>query len=210
MLSKKFLVLILAVLIACAFSLGAYAASGQGYFGPGTGDSYEIDEDYDEDDDDDDDYYDDEDDDGDEPDAPVIVPSPSPEPEPEPDIIEIKSDLSYWKSKNFKPETKSTEAKKVIQSYRLDGAVTRVLIDKHKSAAYTEVGKREQYDRYVIILNEYPFDYFAAYKAAEMNYDMRKYSTALKYIDKSLEIYPDYIPAIRLRRKIQAGLKRVR
>lgn len=206
MLSKKFLVLILAVIIACAFSFGAYAASGQGYFGPGTGSDYEVEDDYDdEDEDDDDDYYDDE---AEEDEAPVVVPNI--EPEPEQEIMKIKADSGYWYKQNFRPESRSTNTKKVIQSYRLDGASERVLLAKHKSAGNSEIGKREQSMRYIRIFLEYPYDYFAAYKAAEMNYGMSRYSTAQKWIDTALEVYPDYSPAERLKVKINGALKRVR
>ena len=186
MFSKKFLVFILSIIILASFSFRAFAASGQGYFGPDNGDDYQLeeeDEDYEDEYEDDDNYV-------------TVPPAPS--------------ENNYWEKRNITPEQRSVDAAKVIKSYQLDRNVARILLDKHRDAENTRIGKREQSQRYERIIRDYPYDYLAAYKAAELNYDMGRYSTALKLLEASLRIYPSYIPASRLRTKVQGAVNRNR
>ena len=184
MFSKKFLVFILSIIILASFSFRAFAASGEGYFGPDNGDDYQLeeeDEDYEDEYEDDDNYV-------------TVPPAPS--------------ENNYWEKRNITPEQRSVNSAKVIESYQLDRNVARVLLNKHRDAEKTQVGKREQAQRYEIIFGEYPYDYFAAYKVAELHYDMGHYGTALKWVDISLKVYPNYYPASALRKKASGALKR--
>ena len=202
MFSKKFLVFLLSLIVLAAFSFGAFAASGQGYFGSGNGDNYQLEDEDDYDDYDDEDDYDDDDD-------YVTVPSTPPENNSNNKYeVPTNQELTYWEKRNITPEQRSVNSAKVIESYQLDRNVARDLLNKHRDAEKTQVGKREQAQRYEIIFGEYPYDYFAAYKVAELHYDMGHYGTALKWVDISLKVYPNYYPASALRKKASGALKR--
>ena len=213
MFSKKFLTLILTLIILASFSFGAFAASGQGYFGSGKSNGYEVEETNDDEGDYDDDYDDDDDNDDnddweDEEDVVTVPPAPK-------DVVEIDEvtyhmEVNYWKGRNLSPERKSVDAAKVIKSYQLDKNVARILLDKHRDAEKTQIGKREQAQRYQRIVTTYPYDYLAAYKAGLLNYEMGRYSTALKWAEASLQIYPNYVPASTLRNKARGAMNRNR
>ena len=109
---------------------------------------------------------------------------------------------TIWKKP---PEKYSDDTTKVIKSYGLASG-TNVLINKHKEAAAGQ-GNRQKAERYSKILKKYPMDYLAAYRAAEVIFAMGRNGQALKWVNKSLEIYPDYMPARRLKKQIQGALK---
>ena len=50
-------------------------------------------------------------------------------------------------------------------------------------------------------------DYLAAYRKAQVNFEMGRNSNALTWINKALEIKPDYMPARGLKKKIEGRLK---
>ena len=50
-------------------------------------------------------------------------------------------------------------------------------------------------------------DYLAAYRTAQANFDMNRNGQALTWINKALEIKPDYMPARGLKKKIEGRLK---
>ena len=163
-----------------------YADSGEGYFGDGE----VIDAN---------------------PDTPFLPPMPTEEELDEEYDDEEDSEItttkdtkkSRWKKP---PEKYSDDAAKVIKSYGLKKPQTNTLISRHKDAA-AGVGNKEKVDRYSSILRKYPMDYFAAYKAAEATFAMGRNSAALQWINRSLKIYPDYMPARQLKKRIQGALK---
>ena len=189
--SRKFLTMILSLIVLFVFSLHSFnfEAFGAGYFKDNPNVDYEIEED--EDDEDDEDYEDEDEDEDDELPSSRQTPSQT-----------SNNGANYWKNRGIKPEQKSTDANKVIASYKLNATDNRILREKHKSAGNSSIGKREQSQRYSRIFTLYPYDYLAAYNVALLNFEMTRYSTALEWIDKSLAVYPDYIPAKRLKPKI--------
>ena len=195
--SRKFLTMILSLIVLFVFSLHSFnfEAFGAGYFKDNPNADYEIEED--EDDEDDEDYEDEDEDD----ELPSSRQTPS---------QTSNNGANYWKNRGIKPEQKSTDANKVIASYKLNATDNRILREKHKSAGNSSIGKREQSQRYSRIFTLYPYDYLAAYNVALLNFEMTRYSTALEWIDKSLAVYPDYIPAKRLKPKIEGAFKKNR
>ena len=197
MFSKKFLVFLLSLIILASFSFGAFAASGQGYFGPGNGDNYNLEE---EDDfEDEDDYADKENEEED--DYVTVPPAPPENNDYHKEVIEdqkYRVESTYWEKRNIKPEQRSQDANTIIKSYKLNPTDDRILREKHKSAGNSAIGKREQAQRYARIFTLYPYDYFAAYRVAQLNFEMQRYSTAKEWINKSVAVYPDYVPAKKL------------
>ena len=122
--------------------------------------------------------------------------------------MDTPADLDYTPQRREpdKREQYSDNTEKVIRSYGLDQAATNYLIDRHKDAANAP-GNREKSDRYEIIFNENPMDYLAAYRKAQVNFEMGRNSTAMKWVNKAIEIKPDYIPALRFKRKVEGRLK---
>ncbi len=130
------------------------------------------------------------------PPSPTPTPTPTPTPLPEPKPTPKPQYERY-----------SEDPDKVIHSYGLSTTAELDLIDLHHSAKRAKA-KRERYDRYIMILSDYPKDYLAAYEAAVSAYDMTEYDKALHWVNKSLEIFPQYVPARQFKRKIEGGLKR--
>lgn len=118
-----------------------------------------------------------------------------------------RSTINNLFPKGAKLENQADNANKVIKSYGFDSGKTEVLLDKHKSASRA-AGNREKSDRYMQIFNEFPMDYYAAYKAAKANYDMGRNSTAKNWVDKALSVNGGYVPAIILNRQINGALDR--
>lgn len=194
------------------FVTGVYASSGEGFFGAGEAEDDIITPDS---------FF------GSDPDPdPIYFPTPEPDPTPTPapyvdytpeptpkqttvtpSLSTRRNTTSSYFSQGTKLENRSDDPSKVIKSYNRDNDTTRVMTDKHKSAGKA-AGNEEKFDRYRIILSEYPFDYLAAYKAGEASYNMGRYSTAKTYLDKSLEINPNYSPAKSLLTKTKGALER--
>ena len=100
----------------------------------------------------------------------------------------------------------SEDTKKVIKSYRLSKKTTNALLNRHENSA-AGVGNKEKAERYESTLKRFPMDYLAAYRLAQVNFEMGRNSQALKWVNRSLSIYPDYMPARRLKKQIQGALK---
>ena len=184
---KKFMLLFICVMLFVVVGV-AYADSGEGYFGDGdvidanpepTGDSSK----------------------------PFIPPMPDEEELEEEDDVETIEPLKPAKETKWKkaPEKYSDDTTKVINSYGL-GNKAKNLINRHKEAA-AGMGNKEKVSRYSAILKQFPMDYLAAYRAAEASFAMGRNSQALKWVNQSLAIYPDYMPARRLKKQIEGALK---
>ena len=100
-------------------------------------------------------------------------------------------------------ERYSEKTEKVLRSYGLDEATFDRMLDRHKDAE-NGVGNQEKFDRYEILFNEYPFDYLAAYRAAQANMAMGRKGQAETWLNKALNIHPNYIPAKQLLKKARA------
>lgn len=168
------------VLLALLFSLiaasSAYALQGEGYFGPDTAPFDII------------------------PSLPsvtvpqvrkVVQPAPTP-------VISTKkkSDLPA------RHEKFSDKTEKVIRSYELDPTEESDLIDLHHAAERAR-SKPERYSRYSDILMDNPLDYLAAYRMAQVAFEMANYSECEECLDTTLEICPDYAPAKRLMKVLE-------
>ena len=184
---KLFVLLSVCVMLLVSTSV-VYAASGDGYFG-------------------DDEIIDANPEPTTDSTKPFIPPMPDEE-ELMDDEDETTTTISSTKKSEWKkpPEKYADDATKVIKSYGLNKAQTNTLISRHKDAV-AGMGNREKVDRYSSILKKYPMDYFAAYKAAEASFAMGRNNQALQWINRSLKIYPDYMPARRLKKQIQGALK---
>ena len=184
----KFFVLLSVCVMLLASTSAVYAASGDGYFG-------------------DDEVIDANPEPTTDSTKPFIPPMPDEE-ELMDDEDETTTTISSTKKSDWKkpPEKYADDATKVIKSYGLNKAQTNTLISRHKDAV-AGMGNREKVDRYSSILKKYPMDYFAAYKAAEANFAMGRNNQALQWVNRSLKIYPDYMPARRLKKQIQGALK---
>ena len=101
-----------------------------------------------------------------------------------------------------KHEKYSEDLTKVIRSYGLKESVTSDLLDLHR-AAERGVGNQAKIERYSAIVEAYSIDYFAAYKAAVAAYNMVDYDEAMYWITKCLDTCPDYMPARRLKKRIE-------
>lgn len=177
----------LTVILTLTLAGSAYGISGEGYFGPDTPPPAGI-----------------------IPDVPsVVIPRSAKPPvsdtsslpkrktEPKP-VDELKLSPKH--------EKYSEDLTKVIKGYGLRASITNELIDLHR-AADRGVGNQEKINRYSAIIETYPIDYFAAYKAALAAYAMVDYDEAMYWITKTLDTCSDYMPAKRLMKRIE-GLTR--
>lgn len=192
--TKKIIALLMAVVMVAAFSVVAYAASGEGYFG-----GSEAPDDFD-----DEDYYEDED-------EPVyeeeqtttqnpVVPPLQGGSSNQPSSSTGLSNRTV-KALNDKREKNSEDTTKVIRSYGLSSQATKSLIAKHNDAAKGQ-GNREKDERYKKILKANPKDYLAAYRLAQVNAAMGRNGQALNWVNQCLKIFPNYQPARSLRKKL--------
>lgn len=90
-----------------------------------------------------------------------------------------------------------------MRSYGVDEATFNRMLDRHKDAS-KGVGNREKVDRYEILFNEYPYDYLAAYRAAQANMAMGRKGQAQTWLERALKINPNYRPAKQLLKKAKA------
>lgn len=111
--------------------------------------------------------------------------------------------------RSFSPkyEKYSADPERVIRSYGFDRTTTENLLDLHYSAARGN-GKGERYDRYTMIYRDFPTDYLAAYEASRNAYEMADYDMAMHWVNKALEILPQYVPARQFKRTVEGALKR--
>ncbi len=205
--TKKIIALLLAVVMTASFAVSAFAASNEGYFG-----SDPVEDDF-VPDEGEDDYYDADDyeDDGyealpeDEPGQqdPVRLDDPSEYDENQvtPQQSTVTAPMKTAKSVADKREKNSEDTKKVINSYGLKASAAKALINKHNEAAKGQ-GNREKDERYKRILKSNPNDYLAAYRLAQVNFEMGRKGQALNWVNRCLKIYPNYMPARRLRTKL--------
>lgn len=204
---KKFIVLFLCIAL---FPASVYAASGEGYFGsdaapddviPDTGSETDS-------------YYEE----GYEPinaapaqpaqQVPVLPPLTGQTDKKQDEGIST-GDLSNRTKQALgdKREKYSEDTAKVIKSYNLGASAKESLMTRHKDAEKGQ-GNREKVDRYEIIFRSHPDDYLAAYRLAQLNFAMGRNGQALGWVDKSLAVFPNYMPARRLRNQIEGALKR--
>ncbi|MBQ3458002.1 MAG: hypothetical protein IJG30_03485 [Synergistaceae bacterium] len=107
-----------------------------------------------------------------------------------------KSDLAP------KHEKFSEKTEKVIRSYGLDPTEESDLLDLHHAAERAR-SKPERYSRYSDILMDNPLDYLAAFRMAQVAFDMANYSECEECLNTTLEICPDYAPAKRLMKVLE-------
>ena len=127
-----------------------------------------------------------------------------PEPEPEPDLEESYSENNHTLSPKHEKYSENTD--RVIRSYGLDDMTTANILDLHQ-AATRGIGKREKFERYTMILNDYPEDYLATYRASQIAFEMADYGLAMHWLRRCLEICPDYMPARNFRKRIEGKMK---
>ena len=210
--TKKIIALLLALVMTASFAVSAFAASGEGYFGSDAAEDVITDTD--------DDYYDEyenvDDTDGeyepipndiediDEPgnDNPVLPPMDDEDEYNQPATAPVTSvPTRTTKAVADKREKQSEDTAKVINSYGLSKAAAKSLIARHKDAE-KGMGNREKASRYSKILKANPNDYLAAYRLAQVNAAMGRNGQALGWVNRCLKIYPNYMPARRLRTKL--------
>ena len=96
----------------------------------------------------------------------------------------------------------SEDTGKVIRSYGLDPTEESELLDLHHAAERAR-SKAEKFSRYSDILADNPLDYLAAFRMAQVAFNMANYSECEECIGKTLEICPDYAPAKRLMKVLE-------
>ena len=103
-------------------------------------------------------------------------------------------------SANF--ENESTDPAKVIASYGLPSGETNTRRLAHINAAKLGDKSRKAYNKYVELAESYENDYLAAYRAGVIAKNLKRKKDAVKWLDKALEINPNYVPA----QEARAGL----
>ena len=99
-------------------------------------------------------------------------------------------------------ENESTDPDKVIPTYGLSASEARVRRLAHRNAAKLGKKSKKAYDKYVELVESYENDYLAAYCAGMIARSMRRKNDAVKWLDRALEINPDYVPAQEARAKL--------
>lgn len=92
-------------------------------------------------------------------------------------------------------ENESTDPAKVIASYGLPAGEENTLRLAHINAAKLGDKSRKAYNKYVELAEANTNDYLAAYRAGIIAKNLKKKKDAVKWLDKALEINPNYIPA---------------
>ncbi|MBQ3764799.1 MAG: hypothetical protein II869_07490 [Synergistaceae bacterium] len=72
----------------------------------------------------------------------------------------------------------------------------------HRNAAKLGKKSKKAYDKYVELVESYENDYLAAYCAGMIARSMRRKNDAVKWLDRALEINPNYVPAQEAREKL--------
>ena len=95
-------------------------------------------------------------------------------------------------------ENHSDKAKKVIPSYGLDANQTNHLLKRHAEIEKM-LSKKEMIEKYQNLFRDFSnIDYFAAYKAAKLSFEIGKNAQALTWAEKSLSLNPGYAPAMKV------------
>ena len=187
---KYILVFAVCALLAGFAGLGknAFAASGEGYFGGG--DAPDLIQDaapsagvagvYEDDNDDYSDY--------------------------ENELQDVSIPDRTKKAVNDKREKYSEDTAKVINSYGLTSSKAKGLINRHNDAA-KGMGKEEKFDRYKRIYNANKYDYLAAYRLAQVSFEMGHNAQAMSWLNTCLDIFPNYMPARQLKKKVEGAMK---
>ena len=92
-------------------------------------------------------------------------------------------------------ENESTDPAKVIPTYGLPSGEANTRRIAHTNAAKLGDKSKKAYDKYVELAGSYENDYLAAYRAGVIAKNLKKKKDAAKWLDKALEINPDYAPA---------------
>ena len=200
MFTRKFIMLMLTIAIIFAARSSSYAASGEGYFGD---EEIEFDA---------------------APEPKIVVASAPTQSKPDNSVQKYRpsvftyseayeeeaspideedEEISSKASVASSLEKRSENTEKVLRSYDVDEATFNRMLDRHKDAE-KRVGNREKVDRYEILFNEYPYDYLAAYRAAQANMAMGRHGQARTWLERALKINPNYLPAKQLMKKVQA------
>ena len=167
---------LLALLLSLIIASSAYALQGEGYFGPDTAPFDII------------------------PSLPsVTVPAVKKVVQPSPTPVVSTKQKAYLPAKH---EKFSDKTEKVIKSYELDPDDESELIALHHEAERAR-SKPEKFERYSNILIDNPLDYLAAYRMAQVSFNMANYSECEECLNTTLEICPDYAPAKRLMKVLE-------
>ncbi|MBQ6971213.1 MAG: hypothetical protein IJP86_02530 [Synergistaceae bacterium] len=113
--------------------------------------------------------------------------------------------MTLRRSSSTKLENTSTSSAKVIASYGLSDSEARSLKEHHRQAE-NMLSRDEKFDRYTELFRDHPYDYFAAYQAAKIMYDIGHYREAKEWAEKSLSVNPRYSPAKKLSKAASANM----
>lgn len=144
--------------------------------------------------------------------TPTPIPSTVPDVPDIPDKPIAASSLgnSYVQSgsatRGTKLENRSDKATQVIASYGISDNEKRSLMEQHKRAEKMK-SRDEKFDRYTEIFRSCPSDYFAAYQAAKIAFEIGKNARTQEWAEKALAVNPEYTPAKKLR---QAAINRMK
>ena len=115
-------------------------------------------------------------------------------------LDELTNDLG----RNKKLETSSTDAKKVIRSYRLTPTKEKALITAHSKASKAN-NAQKKYESYKQLSEADVNDYLAAYNTGKYALELSMYIEAREWSSKALFVNPNYTPAQALIEKIDKG-----
>ena len=113
-------------------------------------------------------------------------------------------ELANASSRRKKLETSSTDAKKVIRSYKLSPAQEKALIAAHSKASKASNAKKK-YESYKQLSEADINDYLAAYNTGKYALELSMYTEAREWASKALFVNPNYKPAQALIDKIDNG-----
>lgn len=105
--------------------------------------------------------------------------------------------------RNF--ENKSTDPAKVIPTYGLPSGEANVRRIAHTNARKLGDKSKQAYDKYVELANSSDVDYLAAYRAGVIAMTIGRKNDAATWLDKALEINPDYEPAQQAKAKLNSS-----
>ena len=117
-------------------------------------------------------------------------------------VSTAEAERSANKKNNY--ENYSTDPAKVIPTYDLSSGAKNTLRVRHLNLRKYGL-KKNAYDEFVKLFEEYNSDYLAAYKAGEVAQALRDTDNAKYWYDKALEINPDYEPAKKAKANLEAA-----
>ena len=88
----------------------------------------------------------------------------------------------------------------VIAKYPVSQDMKNDLLYWHNEISVM-ISKDDAFDRYVWLFNENPIDYLAAYKAAQLAFEMARFGRSAQLAEQALEVNPKYRPAKKLYEK---------